>query len=754
MKAYFCYLYRLLVFLSFYLCVFSVSGQEIKTISGRIINKTTNKPFNVNDAAVEIYAFNTVAEAEDFKKVLSSESINTHFMGIKEIADENGYYEIKVAENGALLFKAGVTSDPVMEKVNFRLEINMVIEGGLILDEAIARGFGTPKIEPIPPQIVGNRIYMENNIPLRPQEGRRNGRLIIQPYIIDCISGDTVQYLRPWVYDGEQYHLTQERRMNYQTQLDPLFRYVKSGVSLTEAPMVIKWADTAILTDPTRNYYANTVIQLEDYNSVYSTKTTKIITCNARRPLKFLEYSLGQYQLDPEKFRERPQRERRNTAGNISLTFLVGKAQLDPENPDNELQIDKLKEDLLAIVKGEGSTLKEFHITGIASPEGSYRSNLALAQQRVKFAQQQVTSVLPRRVLARVYQNPQAQVASWDAVADLLEADSLMKEASGIRTIVREFSGHDAQYARISRLPYYQKVIKAYLPRLRTVRYEYKHEIYRELTAAEILDKYENDPGYRSGKKKFALYEYWHLFQLVKDPEQLEVLYKRAYEDSKEVNGRPWVLAANNLAVSYLRKNKADTSILAPFIDRRFRKVDLPQKPANILINPEAVVANQLAMYLQANNYEQAGIMAQILPDNEKNAKLKAFALCLNGYYQGGRNEEELEQSRRIFNLVKSSSPVNEVVMWLALNNKMGNAKAEIAAGRLPEDNPVTWYLRAIIFHRKGDEALDQAKFALIRCFQLDEKYIFTAETDGDIGEELFEITMDAYQMMKELKQR
>lgn len=745
---------RLLLLLLFCGGGLSVSAQQIKTVSGRVLNKTTNKPFNVNDAAVEIYAFNTVAEAEDFKETLNTESINIHYMGIKEIADENGYYEIKVAENGALIFKAGLSSEPVLEKVNFRLEINMVIEGGLILDEAIARGFGTPKIEPIPPQIIGNHIYMENNIPLRPQEGRTNGRLIIQPYIIDCLSGDTIQYLHPWIYDGEQYHLTQERRMNYSPENDPLFPFVKKDVFLTEKPMVIQWGDTAKLSDPTRNYFVNTVIQLEDYTAVYSTRTTKIITCNARRPLKFLQYSLEQYQLDPEEFRERPQRERRNTAGNISLTFLVGKAQLDPGNPENGQQIDKLKDDLLAIVNGEGSTLKEFHITGIASPEGNYQSNKTLAQQRVKFAQQQVTSVLPRRILERVYQNPEAQVASWEAVAQLLEADSLLKEAGEIRNIMKNCPGPDAQYARIFRLPYYPTVIKACLPALRTVHYEYKHEIYRELTPAEILDKYENDPDYRSGKKKFALYEYWHLFQLVKDADQLESLYKRAYEESKEVNGYPWVLAANNLALSYLRRGKVDTTILLPFIDRRFRKVDLPRKPGNIPTNSEAVVANQLAMYLKANNYEQASVMAQILPDNEKNEKIKAFALCLNGYYQGGQNEEEREQTRKVFNLVKASSPINEVVMWLALNNKMGNAKAEIAAARLPEDDPITWYLRAIIFHRKGDDALDQAKLALIRCFQLDEKYVFTAETDGDIGEELFEITMDTWQMMKDLQQK
>ena len=38
--------------------------------------------------------------------------------------------------------------------------------------------------------------------------------------------------------------------------------------------------------------------------------------------------------------------------------------------------------------------------------------------------QQEVIGVLPHAVAERVYQNPQAEVASWNEVAELLEKDS------------------------------------------------------------------------------------------------------------------------------------------------------------------------------------------------------------------------------------------------------------------------------------------------------------------------------------------
>ena len=46
-------------------------GQDIKLVTGRIINKTTRKPFDARN--IVIYTFNTVGEAEDAYNVLLAE---------------------------------------------------------------------------------------------------------------------------------------------------------------------------------------------------------------------------------------------------------------------------------------------------------------------------------------------------------------------------------------------------------------------------------------------------------------------------------------------------------------------------------------------------------------------------------------------------------------------------------------------------------------------------------------------------------
>ena len=730
-----------------------MAAQQIKLVSGRVLDKESKLPFK--DEAVYIYAFNTVAAAVEAKKVIDSSS-GAVFSDGQEIADEGGYYEIRVADTGALIFKVGL-GEAVLKEVNYQMEINAFIDAGIVLETVEVTGT-LQDIAPkeAAPTLIGNKLIMRNSFPIPAQFGKTNARLIIQPYVMVCDNQDTVAFTTPMVYDGEQYRMTQERRMLYNLKNDPLVKFA-ADVPLTENAMRIDWGDTVMVPDPTKNYYGNAIIQLEDYNMVYYNKLTKIISCEARRPLKFLEYSLDRCSLDFNDYKRRAKRELRNTAANVSLTFLVNKAEIDNRDPNNEVQLNELKDNLMGIISCEDCTLKEIHVTVVSSPEGIYQSNLALAQRRAVFAKNQLNRMLPAGSLSRTFlPAPDARVAEWSELIPILEADSCFNEAEEIKKIIEETpDSKQKQYMAIRKLPYYNTVVKEHLASLRYMRFEYKHEIYRELTPEEILHRYETDEDYRTGKKDFALYEYWHLFQMVKDSVQLENLYRRAYKASMESEGQPWILPANLLAVSYLSRDTVDTSILEPFIDRRTRGANVVRTRMDgvtkEIINPEAVVANQLSMYVKANNFEQASVMAQILPDTEKNALLKAYAMCLGGYYRGGNNAKEREEAKKTFELVKNSSPMNEVVMHLAMDTKRDDAMAKIAVQKLPTENPRAWYMKAIIHNRAGDSGFEDAMNCLVKCFTLDPKYIPIAETDGDIGKDLFEYTMEMFEINKDM---
>ena len=733
----------------------SLGAQEMKRVTGHILDKTTGKPIDQKIVSVQVYGFNTVAQAEDVKKKMDGDENTFIVPDSQAFPDDNGYYEISVPETGALIFKAEMKS-AVFEKVNFRLEINVKIEMGNYINTSMVTAV-RDQVGVLDPQgdIEGNYLKARSTISLPENSGKTNARMIVQPVLIDGATKDTLRYLKPMVMDGREYHLTQLRRMNYDPSLDPLNRWL-SPDTLTAASQNISWADTIYLENPSKNYQVKGIIMLEDYNLPYFRKDYFLASSRLRRPLRFLEYSMAPYSLDPDQYRERAKREKRNTAGNMSLNFKVGKAQLADDDAEGRRQIDSVKAVLLDIIHGEGSQLKEFHITGTASPDGPYAGNVNLAKKRMEYALNQIVSVLPKAVRDRVYMTTTASVAPWTAVAELLEADSLMVEAKAIRDIVAANpGGQDRQWGKIRALPYYRSVIVNYLPRLRSVRYQYGYEIFRELTPEEIMERYQNDEDYRSGRKKFALYEYWHLFRMVKDQGELENLYRRAYDESIEANGKPWILAANNLAESYISRGVADTTLLSRFIDLQTPAVDFRLMRMNgsgyDIVNPEAVVANQMIMYVMSNDFRRAGQLTNILPASDRNRLVRAFALCLGGYYKGGNTPDQRSRARDVFETVSESSPLNRVVLNLAMNTKAYDALAEEAMAALPQDSALTDYLWAVIYGRKGARSHDfmddmNSEDRLVACFKKDPSFIDIAAGDGDIVETIMKNARDRYE--------
>lgn len=746
---------RTILLLALQLFALPLGAQEMKRVTGHIVDKTTGKPIDLKQVSVSVYGFNTVAQAEDVKKQMDGDENTFVAPDAQAFPDDNGYYEITIPETGALIFKADM-KPAVLEKVNYRLEINVKIEMGNYIRTSTITAV-RDQVGVLDPQgdIEGNWLKARSTIALPENSGKTNARMIVQPILIDGVTKDTLRYLKPTVMDGQEYRVTQLRRMNYNADNDPLNRWL-SPDTLTSAAQIVNWADTIYLENPSKNYQVKGIIQLEDYNLPYFKKEYFLASSRLRRPLRFLEYSMEPYMLDPEQYRERAKREKRNTAGNMSLNFMVGKAQLAADDEEGRRQIDSVKSVLLDIIHGEGSQLKEFHITGTASPDGPYAGNMNLAKKRMEYAQNQIVSVLPKNVRDRVYMTTTATVAPWTAVAELLEADSLTVEAKAIRDIVSNNPGApDRQWGKIRALPYYRSLIVNYLPRLRSVRYQYGYEIFRELTPEEILERYRNDEDYRSGRKKFALYEYWHLFQLVKEPEELEKLYKRAYDESIEANGRPWILAANSLAASYIARGVADTTILRNFIDLQTPVVNYHLMRMNgngyDIVNPEAVVANQMIMYVMTNNFRKAGQLTNILPDNDKNRLVRAYALCLGGYYKGGNTPEQRRSAREVFETVSESSPLNKVVLCLAMNTKTYDSLAEEAMSALPGNSALTDYLWAVIYGRKGARTQDfmddmASEDYLVACFHKDPSYIDIAAGDGDIVETIMKSARDRYE--------
>lgn len=727
-------------------------AQRMIKVSGTVMNVADKKhkvPFS--DIAVHIYSCKTVAEAEDLSKQLKSNAATpdelTAFYVGDELAetDANGYYEILVPDNGALVFKAGM-NEPILERVNNRMQINVEISDGIMLGNVMV----TAKLKEIQPEpkasrLIGNHFYPYNSFVIPQNQGNTYSRLIIQPYVLNCETNDTVAFLRPLVYDGKEFHRTQIRKMGYDLKRDPLEPYIQKE-PLTKERMTIHWQDTVVVPDVQVNYSCYADFCIEDYNSIPFRKIFQLNTCANKRPLKFLDYQLNVNELDLSRYPERAQVEKRNTEDRVELSFEISSDQLT-DDPKNQQNLNLIGEKLKLILNEPGAMLKEFHLIGTASPEGSYQTNLQLAEKRMKRVQEQIMQVIPSYTAERVYQNPQAKVAAWSEVADLMKADGKEELAERIGRVIDQYPGQMAQQGKnIRAFAEYKKEIVPYLEKLRQVEYKCRYDIYREPTDEEVMAKFRKE-GF---KGIYTRYEYWKLFQMLKDDRTKEELAKKAYRESLEMK-QPWVVPGNLLAVMYLKRDTTDTSVLEPLIDRTVFTVDYERTDPNTgrkeIVNPIEVVANQLNMYIRKGDFENASVMAKLIPDSATEYDLtKAYAWALGGYFlQGGDNTEENERARRTFDTICQSSERNAIVMHLALETPEGNRTAETMLAHQSMEDAVMWYLKAVVAARKGDSGLTDAALCLMRAFNLDKKLIATAQNDGEFDKEIMETALDLY---------
>lgn len=741
------------VTITFILCLilpFIMAAQDRKLVTGRILDKATGKPIDLSQVEVIVYSFNTVAEAGDVKMQMDAGGNSVILPEAVAYPDQSGWYQIYVASTGALVFKADM-QEAVVEPVDNRLEIDMQLSlGNRIRNSLVSAKRESIGVMDPETDIDGNWMKARSSISLPAFSGRTNARLIVQPFLVDCESKDTLRYLRPMVMDGKEYVLTQLRRKNWDPSLDTLNTYRIEDANLSAKSTVIPWADTIFLEHPERSYQVKGIIHFEDYLGVYKNDDYYLTSSRIRRPMRFLECPSGPFWLDSEQYREHPKRERHNTVGRMSLRFTIGKAEIASSDTAGWRQIETLKRTLLDIVGDEGSVLKEFHITGTASPDGPYATNRKLAQKRMQYALDHIASVLPKEIRDRVYMTTKANVASWTDVAELLDKDSLTDVADKIRRIVEENPGNqDRQWALIRKLPEYRPLITDRLPSLRNVQYLQIQEVYRELTPEEIWERYSTDEDYRSGRKEFALYEFWNLFNMVEDKDELYSLYKRAYDRSVSENGRPWVLAACNLAAADIERGIVDTTLLSPFIDLTTHGVNVRVRnvygDGYTVVNPAPVVADQMIMMARSYDFRKASRLCRLLDNGADSSydAVKAYVMCMGGYYKGGDTPEQRAWSESNIRKMMESTPLNRVVANLALDTKHNDAVAEAAMAELPADSALTDYLWAIIYGRKAGRTGDvmddlSSEDSLVACFRKDRSFMDIAAGDGDIVEDIY----------------
>ena len=708
---------------------------QMKTVTGRILQKQfgNEKPKPFEDE-VRVFAFNMKT---DFKKAESAVETPGGFItnyDAETVADEDGYYTLQVAPTGYILVVVeGITH--ASEEVKQRLVVDFMVESGVKLSNVTV--LGKAKVAVVDSMDVvdtGATIECSSILTLPDGAGKANARCVFQPVVIDCQTGDTVQFLEPKVFDGPEYAKLQLQRMGYKMKRDKLYPYIQEQ-PLQANNMRIHWAASIKKRDTKHNYTCMAALRLADFNSIYYNEDKQVSSCMARHPFQFLEYRMHVPELDKQQYKETPRGELREGAENISLSFLVGKAELDTV-PQNEAELRRLNNIFQEIDQNGEYQIRRIAITGYASPEGNYQNNLQLAKRRVNLAKSLVEKTFQHEVY--IY-TEEPQVIGWEVVLDSLRRNRQYEVADQVAEIIEANPKNiTLQSQKIQRLEGYAEYIEPILPALRIFKCEYAFQTVRALEPEEIMENYRHNADYRpGGSKTFNHYEYWHLFEQIQDPVELEALYRRAFEESKANSTRPWVYPAHKLALSYLKRDTCDVELLRSFVDINSSNVNIERTTfagRKYTVNQEEVVAAQVAAYYLAEHNDTAYYLARMLPEKEQYRQLKSFALTRGLLFRPHKTDEQRVQLAEALPVVEASSVVNKAVIQVAQRR---NEEAAQTLELMDEADPRRWYMQAILFSRAMD--LNRAAQALQECFTRDATYQLRMQVDGDLSDDVKE---------------
>lgn len=606
-----------------------------------------------------------------------------------EISDEDGRYVVKAEKSGSLKYTCIGYEDQTVE-LKGRQVVNVVLKDAVFeLDEVTVTSKIKDKVVPEPTdiEIKGNYFHLKTRIPVPKELFSTNRRLVIQPSLYD-INDQKRLLMRPMVFDGDAFQITQKRMYHGNEKNDPLHEYITVKSTPYRQSDVLVYHDSIYIQELKHDYRADVHLAMENYRFVVYRDSFSIARGTVN-PLRFLDYQFSASHITDRRYLPRPVMQLRDTQGEVNLTFVINQADLDDRNPQNQRELNRLNDELAAIEQNPDASLHSFHITGVASPDGSYAANLRLAKMRTDKALERILARLTPESRSSLKVQSDAEVASWDTVVALLRKDSLYTRADEIEGLMHQYKSYRLNQA-LKGKPYYQELATRYLPSLRKVRYTYEYSIFRTLTDAEIHQLYQQRP------QELTRYEYYRMIATAATPAEKERLCREAMALHHHFS-----YAANELAYCMIEQGTPDSRILQPFVSAT--------APAELL-------SNQIIALLDEGKYASADSLLSFLPETEHFTQLRAITGALAGYHT------------ETFDAVAATSPLNKVVMLLAMKR---NEEAWQQLQTLPVQTAREYYVKAIAANRL--DYINEALICINKALELEPSLIETARLDGDV---------------------
>ena len=622
-------------------------------------------------------------------------------------SDIDGNYSCTVSRSGELIFYSG-QHEEVKVKVDNRQVINVQMQVLTIqLSEAVVTasyGNTTVYVEPSDLQLVGDHFVLKTSVRIPRRKFDMNSRFIFQPTLYNATLKDT-SYFRPVVIDGEKYHINQQRYFSFDDSKDKLADYVVTN-DLAETDHIYSYRDSIYVppTDINHDYRSDCYLGINGLfrkeTSILWGKTdysdTLVIAKGTVNPLRFLEYSIDPQDLTDTTLIPKPEMKLLMDAGVSKINFVLGKAKVDEDDPESVQNINNIKQKLQAIVNNEFATLQSIEIVGYASPEGSYKQNLALAEDRTDLILKELAASLDPAVAKYVTLTSNSVVEPWSKVADILR-DTEPELAQYIDDLVYKYSDtHDKIIPHMRNHKKYRTVLlKETLPALRKVEYTLNYSEFRKLKDFEIWDRY------NARTEEISRYEFWRLIDTAPDSLTRYDLINESLEHYPN-----FTYVANELAVKLIQKDSVNLELLKPSLGKKA---------------PEPVIYNQALMALGAREVAMADSLARLLPTNDATAYLKSITAALAGDYEGAYPQ------------IASRGGLNEILLLLCMERNATALSKCNELMTLPEysQNAKFWYVHAICANRAED--IFTAMTSLEMALMLDPSLEEISRLDSDV---------------------
>lgn len=538
---------------------------------------------------------------------------------------------------------------------------------------------------------------------------RSDSRMLMQVYAVDCQTEDTVGYCGSLVFEGEEYHRKQVRRMGYDYSHDRLSPYYRTKVILREdepfrLDTVIEWKKPTDKKFEGHSFRGPFTYAFEDFHHVYNFYDGEG-TCLERRPFKMLSFDAAMEQLPlTMEFYEKAESKFEKRNRNINLRFEMGTATLIADSA-NSVEQQKLIKELMSY----GNDLAQVTIMGAASPDGSLKRNEELANQRVAVAQSLVS-----RHITHIRPKKEIKVYTWQDVVSTLRQQQKEVQAAAVEEIANSGADELTITKRIKELSFYSFDVLPILENQRSMRCQYMYQASHVLTPEEcVAEYYKRKQDYIDHSRHFSNGDFYNLFDNITDSLELDTITNIAYH---EIVGMPDyhienVIApyvCNRYAIMQLRRGKPDVEILRPFVDlKRYGNgksgIDVDQWTSSrgmIKWNRHEIVANQAAAYYLQQRVDTALFLVGWLRGNgrqDKGLVQLENLINLKKLHFKARTPDEEAKYQAAKAAVLAMSDENKAILSTEIEDWNKRDQAPYWVSRMADDNPKKWYLKAVL---------------------------------------------------------